>query len=154
MELLLADQAVEVARVAKAAMEAEAPKAVEKLKSYTKALEATTAQLEARISAALREVSAKVEAEEGLLAEDVLQAAPTCASDGSRFRAFILHAFGKRESALVRLHRNSCSLPSSSMWLFPSKRSGFSVLADQYSDLISRWDTGHYQVQQAKLSFR
>jgi hypothetical protein len=84
MELLLADQAVEVARVAKAAMEAEAPKAVEKLKSYTKALEATTAQLEARISAALREFSAKVEAEEGLLAEDVLQAAPTCASDGSR----------------------------------------------------------------------
>jgi len=44
----------------------------------------------------------------------VLQAAPTCASDGSRLRAFILHAFGKRESALVRLHRNSCSLPSSS----------------------------------------
>ena len=84
MELLLDDQAVEVARVAKAAMEAVAPKAVEKLKSYTKALEATTAQLEARISAALREFSGKVEAEEGLLAEDVLQAAPTCASDGSR----------------------------------------------------------------------
>ena len=89
MEVLLADQAVEVERVAKTAMaktamEAEGPDAVEKFKSSTKALEATTAQLEARILAALTSLSAKLEAEEGLLTEDELEVAPTCASDGSR----------------------------------------------------------------------
>jgi hypothetical protein len=80
MELLLADQAVEVARVAKAAMEAEAPEAVERLNSSTKALEATTARLEAKILAALRELSAKLDEEEGLLMEDRLEVVPTCAS--------------------------------------------------------------------------
>ena len=84
MELLLADQVMEVARVAKAAMETETPEAVEKLNASTKSLEATTAHLEARILAALREVSAKLEAEEELLAEDELEVAPTCASGGNR----------------------------------------------------------------------
>ena len=80
IELLLVHQMLVVST---AAMATEAPKAIDQLESSTNALEATIVQLEARILAALREVSDKLEAEEELLMDE-LEVAPTCASGGSR----------------------------------------------------------------------
>ena len=80
MKLFSADQAVVVARVAKAVTEAEAPTAVLKIESCTKALVEMTAQLDAKILAALSQVSAKLEEEEELLVKDELEVAQTCES--------------------------------------------------------------------------
>jgi hypothetical protein len=79
------DEAVGVTLVVSAATEAEASKAVQMLESCTKALVAmTAAQCEAKILAGLSQVSTKVEAEEGLLVQDKLEVARTCASGGRR----------------------------------------------------------------------
>ena len=84
MKLFSADQAVVVARVAKAVTEAEAPMVVLKIESCTKALVEMTAQLDAKILAALSQVSAKLGAVEELLVKDELEVAQTCASSCTR----------------------------------------------------------------------